>query len=184
MDAGKAPDALIASEDSRLPSWILHLDPGEERQSYRPDILLLPLTDQQSTGPIRAEVLKESNGLYIIEVGFCSDTRYIECFKEKAKQHEALLKHLKEKDGWQRVTLLPPLLFGIGGSLYRNTLDVLTKLLLIPKHKVMKALRKIQDGAANRAYQIVHTRRYLDRSTGTNPRPRAKQKPKPTTFPP
>jgi ribonuclease HI len=183
MDAGKAPDALIASEDSRLPSWILNLDPSEERQSYRPDILLLPLTDQQCTGPVREEILKESNGLYIIEVGFCSDTRFTEHFQAKARQHEDLLRHLKEKDGWQKVTLLPPLLFGIGGSLYRSTLDALTKQLLIPKHKAMKTMRKIQDGAAHRAYQIVHTRRHLDMSTNTNPRPRNQHKPKPPLHP-
>ena len=113
------------------------------------------------------EHLKDTQTIYLLEVSLCGDLRYEQHFTHKQGQHQ-LLKEALQAKGWT-VKLLDPLLFGIGGSLYRHTTDILTTLLHIPLHHVNSTLNKIQVKAAHKAWDIVRARRDHDRPAGLGP---------------
>jgi ribonuclease HI len=177
MDAGKAADAIIGnSEDHRIPQWMLPSLPKEQRLKLRPDLLCLTLPTDTTLQALLAtlqgsdrvmEHLKDTQTIYLLEVSLCGDLRYEQHFTHKQGQHQ-LLKEALQAEGWT-VKLLDPLLFGIGGSLYRHTTDILTTLLHIPLHHVNSTLNKIQVRAAHKAWDIVRARRDHDRPAGLGP---------------
>ena len=73
--------------------------------------------------------------------------------------------------GWPDVRLLDPLLFGIGGSLYTHTKELVATTLQIPPHLITPAFEKIQRIAAHRACDIVRARREHDKPYGLGPLP-------------
>jgi len=181
MDAGKAADALIGnSEEHRIPQWMLPTLPDTDRLKLRPDLLCLTLPTDTTLQNLLAEWergdrviehLKDTQTIYLIEISLCGDLRYEEHYSHKQGQHQALRAAL-EQEGW-KVRLLDPLLFGIGGSLYKHTQDILHNHLHIPSHLLNPSLRKLQTKVAYKAWDIVRARRDHDKTLNLGPLPPA-----------
>ena len=116
------------------------------------------------------KTIKQEQTIYILEISFCGDLRYEEHFRHKQEQHTQL-KEALIAEGWQNVKLLDPLLFGVGGSLYTSTRDIIHTQLQIPIHNILDAFRKIQVKAAMKAADIVRSRREHDRPMRLGPLP-------------
>ncbi len=74
--------------DTRIPHWLLgdqDLPEGtSQRTKLRPDILMVRPRDPAAPSS------DDRRGMTIVEVGYCSDTRYLEKLKEKNEQHQLL----------------------------------------------------------------------------------------------
>ena len=183
MDAGKAPDAIIGAEGHRIPNWLIP-DTAKlkvDREKLRPDILCLTLPHDTPLEQIKQDLysgkltwkdFQEKSVIYILEISLCGDLRYDEHFLQKSEQHQQLKQALTDQ-GWPDIRLLPPLLFGIGGSLYTQTKTMVSNTLRIPQHLITPAFEKIQRIAAQRACEIVRARREHDKPYGLGPLPPA-----------
>ena len=120
---------------------------------------------------------QEKSVIHILEISLCGDLRYDEHFLQKNEQHQLLKTKLSDQ-GWPDIRLLPPLLFGIGGSLYTETKTLVSNTLQIPSHLVTPAFDKIQRIAAQRACEIVRARREHDKPYGLGPLPPTLTRPK------
>ena len=56
--------------------------------------------------------------MHIIEIGYCSDTKYAEAYERKCQQHEELCKELAAH-GWQ--VKVHTIMLGAYGTLYSGT---------------------------------------------------------------
>jgi len=173
MDAGNAADHIIQSESTRLPKFLLPHLTDEERAKYRPDLLCITVPPGIDRDYVKQGIMEENCHIYILEISFCGDTRYLDHAAHKAQQHLDLVEELV-KTGWIRshIHLLDPTLFGMGGCLYTPCVDNIVNNLHVPRHIVIKYFQEIQLIAANRATQIVGTRRFLERQQGIHVQPR------------
>jgi hypothetical protein len=82
MDAGDQED-MPRQVPTRLPIWLKPNSlTADQWRKFRPDILL---TDPRKT---------KHKHIYIIELGYCSDTNHDIKFTQKSHQHAALTQHL------------------------------------------------------------------------------------------
>jgi len=176
MDAGTAEDEIIASQGSRVPDWLLPDIDEEVRKKLRPDLLCFTVPMGFASQDVPALVNQRSSTIYVLEVSFCGDTRYRDRMAVKSTQHQQLVDLLTTK-GFH-VVYPPPLLFGIGGSLYKETLTTLTNTLHIKQATADRTARKIQYIAAHSAYQIVSTRRSKEMELGKGPPKNPRKRPR------
>ena len=99
--------------------------------------------------------------IWIVEGGYCSDTRYEEKLEEKEAQHTALEVALKEY-GYD-VTVLP-IILGVSGSIYKTTKHALGQL-GIEHGPANKLMRKLHEHAIITLGKIVRSRRALEGNT-------------------
>jgi hypothetical protein len=143
----------------RVSDWMLPQTHPTIRSKLRPDILViqgLPTTTNTHHKP--ANVDKSNLTIHILEIGYCRDTQPELRFEAKEHQHDTLQNLLKQ-DNW-KVKPTQPLLFGVGGSIYSNTIGYLTNTLNIPHEHVTQAMKDIHTMTVNMAHQIVKTRRH------------------------
>ena len=163
MDCSESDRQECDAQYSRVPDWLLHNTPAEQRQRMRPDILVvegLSVDDVRGgTVPPRA---KQECRIHIIEVGYGADTRLGQKRKEKEKQHEALRRSLVEA-GWQ---VEPPhlILVGHGGGIGKTTSHFIRQTLGRKETASRRIIERIIKNTATRAQQIIGTRRKLERN--------------------
>ena len=97
---------------------------------------------------------------YIVEGGYCSDTRYLEKVRQKELQHSALESSLRSY-GYD-VTVLA-YIFGFYGSTYTSNLKTL-KTLGIEHAAANKLSRKTHEHSVTCAHNLNKTRRFLESS--------------------
>jgi hypothetical protein len=82
---------------------------------------------------------------------------------------------LLRDEGW-KVADPSVFIFGVGGSIYKCTRDILTSTFQLPKSVIDNLVHKLQRHALEKAQQIVATRRFLERSTQQTTPPHLSQR--------
>jgi hypothetical protein len=156
MDASGEKD-----KDKRLPNWLLPHSVTQGR-SFRPDLLVIEGTKDSdiAQGIYPSPTDGSQYRIHILEIGYCPDTRMKDKFQVKEQQHE-LLSELLSNQGWQ-VAPIHPLLFGVGGTIYNDTISYLGTLLHTQPHHLHNTLKDIHINAIHKAHQMVTTRRWVE----------------------
>lgn len=159
MDAGK--EGAEHTQGTRLPAWILPAVQEEDRLKMRPDILFMKGAPDAYDN--RTEALTDKSGItiHLIELGYGSDTRYLEKRAEKKLQHQALEAALR-LEGW--AVVVHTIIIGAGGTLFEDLQQFLRDTLKLKNCAQEKIGRKIIRLTADRAHQIMKTRRWLERT--------------------
>ena len=108
MDAcSEAEVSEYGVESTRLPRWLLSEDRVNDMllRKLRPDILRIIGLPPNPTEEQIAHALanKHEYRVQVIEVGYCSDTKWKDTVKKKMEQHKQLLE-LLTAEGWQADT--------------------------------------------------------------------------------
>ena len=102
--------------------------------------------------------------IQLIEVGYCSDTRWQDKLQEKQTQHTELCKELRqalEQAGF--VVEEHIIVLGTAGTVYKHDLKALKALGLTAKH-ASDLLTKLHIHAINKLQDVVISRRHLEHS--------------------
>ena len=139
----------------------------EQRFKLRPDILLVKREPRKrSRGASRAN-LPGTQTIWIIEVGYCSDTRYREKLQQKMEQHTVLKTILLSKGHTVRYL---PIILGNAGCTYKSGEQALLDL-GISRSNVQKLHTRLMEHAISYLHRIVRTRRQLEHSCSHPRRP-------------
>ena len=93
--------------------------------------------------------------VWIVEVGYCSDTRYLDKLQEKTQELQGLL-----MDKGFKVTCLP-IILGNSGEIYSTTESSLLQLGI--SHAAAQSLMlRLSDRAARYLHNLIKTRRQLE----------------------
>jgi hypothetical protein len=114
--------------------------------------------------------MKQQLTIYIAEIGYGSDTRYVEKQAEKLAQHTHLLQLLREQ-GW-KVADPCVFVFGVGGTIYKSFHETLHNVFQLPPTLIDKLAHQLQRHAITTANLMVSTRRHLEH---TDPHSRLSQ---------
>ena len=132
MDACAEADKPAWVASTRLPQWLLSGTPRDAIESMRPDLLLIPSIPLNRglsagyKGPARHT--RKNHPVYILEVGYTSDTNHEAKKHAKAQQHEALA-NLIRAAGWKVVyTPLEAISLGFGGTVRKDLAPLLRSL--------------------------------------------------------
>ena len=135
----------------------------------RPDILITEVKPSSVQGCTRngrrtGQIDNAEEGMahrvWIIEVGYCSDTRYEDKLRQKREQHR-LLEDLLTRRGFKVIYL--PIILGNAGAIYKTTESALLQLGISHK-QVQGLLSKLSDHATRYLHSLVKTRRHLENS--------------------
>ena len=115
---------------------------------------------------------RQANGrptkVWVVELGYSADTRYLEKVQEKTDQHEVLC-NLLRAEGYEVIFL--PIVLGTAGTLYK-CLEKATTELRIPPAQRKKLFTKLHLHSVHTLYNILKQRRYLERQQGLEARGR------------
>lgn len=172
MDAGKAHH--VGSLGTRIPAWVLPKLTDNDRNKMRPDIMFMK--GAMDAWKERTEPLSDKTGItvHLIELGYGPDTRYEDKKAAKLQQHQALITAL-QAEKW--TVIVHTLIIGVGGSVFDDLRQFLDVTLGLSTPAQTKIVRKIIRITAERAHQLLQTRRWLERtgpSTSSGLRPQDK----------
>ena len=150
------------------------------RHKMRPDVMVVEMTDKERqqylphdarTGEELPELQAtlpngQARKVYIVELGYCNDTRYLEKLQQKETQHLALETALRTH-GYKVTTLT--YILGYYGSTFKSNLETL-KVLGIENAAADKLCRKVHEHSVICAHNIVKSRRFLENSAPTGTR--------------
>ena len=129
-----------------------------ERQAYMAgeETPLLPATMQNN----------RPRKVWIVEGGYCTDTRYSDSYRCKGTQHEHLQTLLQAR-GFEVILL--PVILGFTGAIYKTTVSALPTL-GIEKAQAKKLLYDLHAHAVQTHHTIIKLRRKLEnmKQTKTN----------------
>ena len=137
------------------------------RDRLRPDIMLVQVTDLERQHYTREEYVTPLNPtmpnnacrkVWIVEGGYCSDTRYTDKYKRKETQHIQLQEILKIR-GFDVQVL--PIILGFSGAIYRSNVTALS-ILGVERPKAKKLLLKLHAHAVQAQHAIIQLRRRLE----------------------
>ena len=142
------------------------------RNKMRPDVMIVEMTKEEreryiphnkpSEQPLPSLPYTLPNGrtrkIFIMEAGYCNDTRYLEKLRDKEIRHSALESALKTI-GYD-VTVLTYIL-GFSGSTYLSNLNTL-KALGIEQGAADKLCRETHEHTVTCAHNLNKTRRFLE----------------------
>ena len=170
--------AGMQQHDTRIPDFMLaDIDlpegPSQPRK-LRPDIMITDITPGETLsckpsrkrgrhgGQQNHHITTTANGrarrVWIVEVGYCSDTRHLDKLQEKTRQHRQLQSLLMDK-GF-KVTCLP-IILGNSDAIYSTTESSLLQHGI--SHKAAQSLMlKLSDHAARYLHKLIKTRRQLE----------------------
>ena len=152
----------------------------DSRSKMRPDMMIVEMTasEQQTyipfddttgaTLPTLSAIKQDGKArrIWIVEGGYCSDTRYEDKLKEKEDQH-LILQTALEDHGYQVLTL--PIILGVSGSHFHTTTQAFKQLGL--SHDAAKTLLfKLHEHSITCLHSIVTSRRVLERTQNTKVR--------------
>jgi hypothetical protein len=166
MDAGIAAAASLKPQGDRPPGWLLtnldtttHTPDIPSTLPYRPDLLYIGgIQGAQYIPTTMAD--RSLHPIHVVEVGYCSDTRYQDKYLTKSQQHTHFLTDLR-KAGWTQVHS-HTLLIGNAGTIYKTMRTFLTKVLNLPSKDINPHILQMQQIAIRRGMQMVSTRRFLE----------------------
>lgn len=165
MDACRAED--LADHDAataRVPAFLLPDVPDADRLRMRPDILRvlgLPATPTEEQIE-SACISKHRHTVQVVEVGYTSDTRWLEKVQEKKAQHARLVAALTVA-GWTVESHV--ILVGHYGTVYKSGRAALLELGL-SKADASSLLEELSVQAVVAAHEIGMARRRLERTRG------------------
>ena len=171
------PDECMQSRglDPSTGRGLLQRGLADTRSKMRPDLMIVEMTASEQHMYLQhddtiGERLRsltpympdgKARRIWIVEGGYCSDTRYEEKLKEKEAQHQALQQALE--DYGYKVAVLPVIL-GFSGSHFHTTTHAFKQLGI--EHSAMATLmRKLHEHAVTSLHNIVVSRRVLERSS-------------------
>jgi ribonuclease HI len=159
----------LGVDGKRLPRFLLpeHLVSDTQLAKLRPDIVrILGLPPAPTPDDIAEAVAnKEKYTVQVVEVGYCSDTKWRERVHDKVRQHASLMQ-LLEQAGW-RVDKTPfVIVVGACGTVYQSGLQAL-QALGVPTTKGKALLAKIHGIAIGALQDISRARRRLERGRWT-----------------
>jgi ribonuclease HI len=165
MDA--CPAAEAASHDvqgTRLPPFLLLNVPEEQRAKWRPDILrIIGLPPTPTEGDIQLALARRNRyTVQVVEVGYCSDTRWRETVKKKLEQHNDLINALAA-EGW-KVSIEPSVIvLGAMGTVYLSGEKALQALGMSPTHS-SAVLAELHFTSIEAMTNITLARRRMEKS--------------------
>lgn len=183
VDAGDpertAAEVGAAPPGPRVPAWMLPHVPYAARLKMRPDILLVTgLPDMRLSQPLALADYTPTGeeSVFLLEVGYCNDTRAAAKMREKLQQHAGLIAALREA-GWKNVRCIP-IVLGVAGSVYswmaEDTANPPGSMVcddLLRGPQILKLSAKLNDHAVTSLHHIVCTRRSLEKSPAAQTRP-------------
>ena len=110
----------------RIPEWMLPDLENDLRSKLRPDILRVNGLPFDNVRTPQSPSERGRLQIEIVEVGYCSDTRWEAKIEEKKLQHAQLVYLLREA-GW-KVAEPRILIFGVGGTIFHQTDNTLQQL--------------------------------------------------------
>ena len=137
------------------------------RQNCPKDLMLVQATDLERQHYTREEYVTPLNPtmpnnacrkVWIVEGGYCSDTRYTDKYKRKETQHIQLQEILKIR-GFDVQVL--PIILGFSGAIYRSNVTALS-ILGVEHPKAKKLLLKLHAHAVQAQHAIIQLRRRLE----------------------
>ena len=166
MDACPQADVVTWGADcTRLPRWILPEEQVGDQAlgKMRPDILrILELPPNPTTTEIEHAV--QNKGKYtiqVIEVGYCTDTRWRAKVQEKQEQHATLMRALTDA-GWKVDETAHVVVLGTCGTVYLSGLQALQRLGL-SKQQGEALLEGLSEHAISVMHNMSLARRRLER---------------------
>jgi hypothetical protein len=172
MDAGRLEkrkrdgvDLATSIPTDLLPGNVSQAELKKLTRTLKPDILLKTKQRAKRTGD---DPKPKTKGpvVRIVEVKYCKDTDKTKQEERASEQHARLTALLKQnKQEVQQHTIL----LGVGGTIYKDTLNHL-KALGIDKDRAVKLVERLSAYAVTQMRNIIHTRRALEaaklKSTG------------------
>jgi hypothetical protein len=164
VDAGNETQEAFPQSHTRLPAWMVpdDIDPVH-RSHLRPDILYVEGLPNRDPTPADIVWHKAHSKIHILEIGYCSDTRYHEACSRKEHQHQELTRILTAA-GWQQVQPIQVIILGHCGTIFRPTDRVLRDLMGYTTQETDRIVHKLIRNTSKRATQLIGTRRHLERS--------------------
>ena len=151
MDAGKTEDLPRGVLGKRLPAWLRppSISP-QEWDKMRPDLAVLPDTDSPIT--------QADKTVWVLELGYCSDTNHATKFINKHAQHARLVEGL-EQAGYIVHYLI--ITIGTTGTIPNTFLTNMTKLGLT-RVCALKLADKVHEHSISSFETILQTRRFME----------------------
>ena len=174
------PDIMIVELDT-------HDGPGgeldyiqEAASAARPP---LPPTikEKRPLGAFRFETVERRRKIWLLEGGYCADTKVQDKIDEKMEQHGTLRELLLEY-GYHCIYMAFPL--GHAGAIYKPNFTVLTEQLGVPKTEAHTMLKKLHIHAIICLHNIIKCRRHLEACHRHGARRRKGGRPPPPPPPP
>ncbi|KAL4858980.1 hypothetical protein ACK3TF_000778 [Chlorella vulgaris] len=167
LDACPAAELTSHRADAkRLPRWILPADEisDETLAKMRPDILrILELPSAPTEADIQYVASHKSQyTVQVVEIGYCSDTRWTARVADKLEQHHQLMAALRQA-GWNVDERPHVIVLGACGATYLSGQQALAQLGLNKKQS-SDLLTKLHLNAAGAAHDISLARRRLERT--------------------
>ena len=113
-------------------------------------------------GQLTPYITERPRRVWIIEGGYCADTKYDEKMDNKLMQHEPLIE-LSTQYGYEVQYLPVPL--GHAGTVYKSDLVMLTEIRMSRK-EAMSILKKLHTRAVLCLHNIINTRRHMRHVAG------------------
>lgn len=167
LDACRETELTQQGADAkRLPRWILPegTTSDEELAKMRPDILRIRGLPPAPTPADIAHAManKEQYQMELVEVGYCSDTKWRRTVAQKLRQHATLIEKLQAA-GWSVDTTAHVIVVGACGAVYLSGQQALEKLGL-SKAQCSKLLTRLHLIAVQAMSEISMARRRLERA--------------------
>jgi hypothetical protein len=135
-------------------------------------------TGQTLPKPLPSHIDGRSRQVWILEIGYTSDTRYLDKLADKQQQHSQLL-HIMKTQGYNAMVL--PIILGSMGSLYKPLIHTLMEL-GVPNNRRKKLMAKLHEHSILSLHQIIKLRRVLEQ-TPSGPHGHQQRKKKPPDPP-
>jgi ribonuclease HI len=168
MDAGRKEDLPAGMYGTRVPQWLLPECPEDELLRMRPDILIIPTIPAASNPAETFDCTSEASQhtVFILEVGYCSDTRHSQKQSEKAQQHQKLADMLRLQGYKVEYKELHALSLGYAGSITKDLVTCLRGL-AVSATKCDELCKALHKHALLSTENIVKARRLLERGSGS-----------------
>jgi ribonuclease HI len=158
MDVGKEEDLPRGVLGKRLPAWLRPSSiPLPDWTRMRPDLVILP-ESESPTG-------KADKIIWIIELGYCSDTNHATKFVEKHAQHARLVESLEQAGYLVHYIIIT---IGTTGTIPTTFLDHMTKL-GIARLQALKLADKVHALSIASFDAILKCRRFMETRPGVVP---------------
>ena len=168
----------VGVHSKRIPAFVMHDDTNSsqeeqeqaetsERDRLRPDIMIVEWTaterEMYMAGKDMPTLSSKVEGnlprkIWIVEGGYCTDTRYTDKYTRKELQH-AKLQTLLKQQGYEVILL--PLVLGVTGAIYKTNVTALNSL-GIERDKAKKLLKELHLHAVLTHHTIIKLRKKLE----------------------
>ncbi len=155
VDAYAQEDRPTGVHGRGMPDWLY------PEQDSRPDIVILKGLKHNQLQKMQKnlEAWKRKIEIIVVEVGFCTDTRYKEKLFEKTWQHRHMITRMVAK-GWH--VSQADLVIGNAGTMYNTTVEALRHTVHLTPDRAHKLASKLSKHAVTHTHLAIVARRSLD----------------------